>query len=100
MATTKFYLDCRRASEKTHNLRINICQHTKTAAYPLGIKLERHQWEPKTLSIINHPEAKFWNNYINKRKVEIDTLILKLEDEDAQKLAAMSATEIRDYLVT
>lgn len=100
MATTKFYLDCRRASEKTHNLRINICQHTKTAAYPLGIKLERHQWEPKTLSIINHPEAKFWNNYINKRKVEIDTLILKLEDEDAQKLAAMSATEIRDYLVS
>ena len=99
MATTKFYLDTRRATEATHALRISICQHTKTAAYPLGIKLAKNQWDSEAKVIINHPEAKYWNNYIAKRKVEVDTLILKLEDTDPKKLASMSAVEIRDYVV-
>ena len=99
MATTKFYLDTRRASEVTHALRINICQKTKTAAFPLGIKLAKNQWNAQSNMIINHPEAKYWNNYINKRKIEIDTLLLKLEDADASRLASMTAVEIRDYVV-
>lgn len=98
MATTKFYLDTRRASEATHALRISICQHTKTAAYPLGIKLAKNQWDPEAKVIVNHPEAKYWNNFIAKRKVEVDTLILKLEDSDPKTLAAMTAVEIRDYI--
>lgn len=99
MATTKFYLDTRRAKEATHALRISICHHTKTVAFPLGVKLAKNQWDPDGKVIINHPEAKYWNNFIAKRKVEVDTLILKLEDNDPQKIASMSAVEIRDYIV-
>lgn len=75
MATTKFYLDTRRAKEATHALRISICHHTKTAAFPLGIKLAKNQRDPDGKVIINHPEAKYWNNFIAKRKVEVDTLV-------------------------
>lgn len=99
MATTKFYLDTRRATEATHALRISICHHTKTAAFPLGVKLAKNQWDPDAKVIINHKEAKYWNNFIAKRKVEVDTLILKLEDSDPTKLATMTAVEIRDYVV-
>lgn len=71
----------------------------KTAAYSLGVKLTKEQWDSENNLIINHPEAKYWNNFIAKRKVEIDTVILKLEDLDPQKLNAMSAVEIRDYVL-
>lgn len=99
MASTKFYLDTRRSSGASYSLRINICQHTKTAAFSLGVKLSKNQWNTQTNTIVNHPEAKYLNNFITKRKVEIDTLILKLQDDDASRLAAMSAVEIRDYVV-
>lgn len=98
MATTKFYLDTRRASEPTHSLRVNICHNTKTAAYPLGIKLTKEQWDAQSRMIINHPQAKYWNNFIYHRKVEIDTLILKLEEDKGRKLVSMTAVEIRDYV--
>ena len=99
MASTKFYLDTRRSSGASYSLRINICQHTKTAAFSLGVKLSKNQWNTQTNTIVNHPEAKYLNNFITKRKVEIDTLILKLQDDDASRIAAMSAVEIRDYVV-
>ena len=100
MATTKFYLDTRRAAEAAHALRVSICHRTKTAAFPLGIKLAKNQWDPEAKVIINHPHGKYWNNFIARRKVEIDTLILKLEDDDPHRLAAMTAVEIRDYIVS
>ena len=98
MASTKFYLDTRRASEGGYSLRINICQHTKTAAFNLGVKLAKNQWNATTNTIVNHPEAKYWNNFISKRKVEIDTIILKIEDENPGQLASMSALQIRDLV--
>ena len=48
MASTKLYLDTRRASEGGYSLRINICQHTKTAAFNLGVKLAKNQWNATT----------------------------------------------------
>ena len=36
---------------------------------------------------------------INKRKAEVDTIILKLSEFENDKLAGMSAIEIRDYVV-
>lgn len=98
MVTTKFYLDTRRKNEATHLLRINICHRQKTAAYSLGLKLQKNQWNPIEKAVINHPEAKYWTNFINRRKIEIDTLIMKLEDLDAKKLTLMTAVEIRDYV--
>ncbi len=99
MATTKFYLDTRRSADSSYALRLNICQGRKTAAYSLGVKLTKDQWDPNYNVIINHPEAKYWNNFISKRKVEIDTIILKLEDLDPRKISSMTAVELRDYVI-
>ncbi len=100
MVTTKFYLDARRATGATHSLRINITYRRKIASFPLGIQLASNQWDVASATIKNHPEAKFLNTLISKRKSELDTLILKLEEFEKERIAEMTATEIRDYAVS
>ncbi len=100
MVTTKFYLDARRANGATYSLRINITYRRKIASFPLGIQLTSEQWDVTTATIQNHPEAKFLNTLINRRKSEVDTLILKLEEFEKERLADMSAIQIRDYVVS
>ena len=98
MVRTKFYLDTRKAkvTNDVHPLRINISQARKTAALPLDIQLATTQWDVKAEKIINHPQAMLLNKMIAQKKVEVDGIILKLQDEGC--LATMSAVEIRDYV--
>lgn len=99
MITTNFFLDARRAEAKLHSLRINICQKSKTASYPLGIRIAKNQWNIEAQRIENHPDAKYLNNLINKRKVDVDSVILRLEEANPAKAASMTAVQIRDYVV-
>lgn len=99
MVRTKFYLDTRKAAvtKDVNPLRINISQARKTAALPLDIQLATRQWDPKAEKVHNHPMAMLLNKVIAQKKVEVDGIILKLQDEGV--LASMSAVEIRDYVV-
>ena len=99
MVRTKFYLDTRKAkvTNDVNPLRINISQARKTAALPLDIQLATKQWDVKAEKIINHPQAMLLNKMIAQKKVEVDGIILKLQDEGF--LATMSAVEIRDYVL-
>ncbi|MCH5319576.1 MAG: site-specific integrase [Paramuribaculum sp.] len=99
MVTSNLYFDNRRKNEKSHSLRINISKDRKTASFPLGIQLTEEQWDKENEKVINHSEAKFWNNFISRRKVEIETLILKLEDDPTIGLSQMTAKDVRDFLV-
>ena len=98
MVRTKFYLDTRKAAvtNDVNPLRINISQARKTAALPLDIQLSTHQWDPKAEKVQNHPQAMLLNKIIAQKKVAVDGIILKLQDEGS--LATMSAVEIRDYV--
>lgn len=98
MVRTKFYLDTRKAAvtNDVNPLRINISQARKTAALPLDIQLSTHQWDPKAEKVQNHPQAILLNKIIAQKKVAVDGIILKLQDEGS--LATMSAVEIRDYV--
>lgn len=98
MVTTKFYLDTRKVLKggQGYSLRINITQNRKIASYPLGISLTEKQWNAQTEKVVGHPEAMMYNKYIAARKIEVDTIILKLADEG--KLADMSAVQIRDHI--
>ena len=98
MVRTKFYLDTRKAAvnNDVNTLRINISQDRKTAALPLDIQLSTHQWDPKAEKVQNHPQAMLLNKIIAQKKVAVDGIILKLQDEGS--LATMSAVEIRDYV--
>ena len=98
MVTTKFYLDTRKVLKggQGFSLRINITQNRKIASYPLGITLTEKQWNAQTEKVVGHPEAMMYNKFIASRKVEVDTIILKLADEG--KLGDMTAVQIRDYI--
>lgn len=98
MVRTKFYLDTRRAdaTNDVNPLRINISQNRKTAAMPIGVQLASNQWDAKAEKVVNHKNAMLLNKMIAMRKVEVDTIILKLNDEG--KLPRMTAVEIRDYV--
>lgn len=99
MVRTKFYLDTRKAAvtNDVNPLRINISHARKTAALPLNIQLATRQWNPKTEKVQNHPKAMLLNKVIAQKKVEVDGIILKLQDEGA--IATMSAIEIRNYIL-
>ena len=98
MVRTKFYLDTRKAAvtNDVNPLRINISQARKTAALPLDIQLSTRQWDPKAEKVQNHPQTMLLNKLIAQKKVAVDGIILKLQDEGS--LVTMSAVEIRDYV--
>ena len=98
MVTTKFYLDTRKVLKggQGFSLRINITHNRKIASYPLGISLTEKQWNAQTEKVVNHPQAMMYNKFIASRKIEVDTIILKLQDEG--KASEMTAIQIRDYI--
>ncbi len=100
MVRTKLYLDTRKANvtRDANPLRINIYKDCKTAAFAVGIKLATKQWNAKTGQVQNHPQAMLLNKMIAQKKVEVDSIILKMED--AGKLKDMTALQIRDYVVS
>lgn len=100
MVTTKFYLDTRKVLKggQVFSLRINITHNRKIASYPLGISLTEKQWNQQAERVVNHPQAMVYNKFIASRKIEVDTIILKLQDEG--RTASMTAVEIRDYVVS
>ena len=82
MATTKFYLDTR-AVEKNQPapLKITITLKGKSAHLNLNIKLLTTQWDCKTNKIVNHPNKNFLNTFIVRRKLDVDTEIMRMQQE-------------------
>ncbi len=100
MIRTKLYLDARRAKHQDHEcaVRINITKDRKTAVIPAGLVIAVKYWNPQTSQVENHPQAKMLNNVLSKRKIDVDGIIVRLEDD--KKAETMSVTEIRDYVVS
>ena len=79
MATTKFYLDTRATRKgKPSPLKLAITKNGKTALFHLNITLLPEQWDKKAGKVTNHPNKSFLNTYISRRKLDVDTIILKL----------------------
>lgn len=99
MATLKLYLDSR--ATKTGNpapLKIAITNKGATTLINLNIKLFPSQWDNKSSKVTNHPNKQFLNNYITRRSLEIETLLLKLAESGS--LGKMKSSEIRKYIVS
>ncbi len=98
MATTKFYLDTR-AVKKGHPapLKLAITHHSQTALLNLNIQVSASQWDKKAGKVLNHPRKLFYNNYISKRKLDIDTTILKLIETG--EVRTMNAKDIKYYII-
>ena len=98
MITTKIYLD-RRAVKGNGPapLKIAITKKGSTSYIPLGISLLPEQWNPTKQCVVSHPKRQFFNTYINKRKLEVDEIILTLT---AAKETAGSVTDIKNIVVS
>lgn len=97
MATTKFYLDHR--ATKPGNpapLKIALTHKQKTVHIKLNVSLLDSQWDAKNLKVTNHPNKTYLNNYILRRKLDIDTYILQLRTSGGVR--GMSAVEIKKHI--
>ena len=99
MVRTKLYLDSRRAKHQDQEcaVRINITKDRKTAVIPADLVIAVKYWNPETSQVEGHPQSQMLNNVLSKRKIDVDSLILRLEDDG--KATDMNATQIRDYVV-
>ena len=95
--TLKFYLDKRHQSANGEfPLKIVISHRGKAALFPLGINLLPHQYNETKESIESHPNRVFLNNHIQRRRLDIQEIILQLTAEG--KLNSMTATEVKNYV--
>ena len=98
MARTKLYLDTRAVKDgKPAPLKIAINKKSKTALISLNVLLLPSQWDKRSGKVINHPNRLFLNNYITRRMLDIDTLVLKLTESG--EIVNMSALDIKNYIL-
>lgn len=98
MARTKLYLDTRAVKDgKPAPLKIAINKKSKTALISLNVLLLPNQWDKRSGKVINHPNRLFLNNYITRRMLDIDTLVLKLTESG--EISNMSALDIKNYIL-
>lgn len=78
MISTKFYFDRRAVKDgQSAPLKIRITMNRKQAYINLDVKLLPDQWNEDSDKIVNHPNKVFLNSFISRRKLDVDTEILK-----------------------
>lgn len=98
MVTTKLYLDKRAVKDdRPAPLKIAVTKRGSTSYIPLGISLLQSQWNAAANKVVNHPKKQFYNTYINKRKLEVDEIVLSMI---ANKEATGSITEIKNHILS
>lgn len=99
MATTKLYLDTRFSKKGTPApLKLSITRKGQTSLLSLNISIKKSQWDKKATLVIAHPNKKFLNTYLAKRKLAADTVILKLISSG--EIGGMNATQIKNRIVS
>lgn len=98
MVSTKLYLDRRAVKDesKPSPLKIAITKNGSTSYIPLGISLLKNQWDAKACKVVGHPKKQFFNTYINKRKLEVDEIVLTMM---ANKELDGSITSIKNRIL-
>lgn len=78
MISTKFYFDRRAVKDgQSAPLKIRITMNRKQAYINLDVKLLPDRWNEDSDKIVNHPNKVFLNSFISRRKLDVDTEILK-----------------------
>lgn len=98
MASTKFYLDCRRSKPGQPSvLKIAIGHGNKTSYISLDARLLPNQWDSSKEKVKEHPDKQILNAYIYEMKQNVDAQIIFLTRE--QKIKSMSANDIREFIM-
>lgn len=98
MASLKLYFD-KRAQRKDNKkpLKAGITNKNEYALINLDVLLLPEQWDANTNKVINHPNKLFLNNYIGKRVLDIETVLLSLTQEGV--IQSMSIKDIKSRIV-
>ena len=79
MASTRFYLDRRKAREgQPAILKLAIAHRHQTILITLDIRLLPSQWDSDKLTIRNHPDKQLLTTYLDQVKNTVSTLLLEL----------------------
>ncbi len=79
MITTKLWLDTRNQNaDMTFPLKLCLTQHGKATYITMGVRLLYEQWDTVRLRVIDHPNKKVLNSYIENRKTAVDNTIREL----------------------
>lgn len=98
MARTKLYLDTRAVkSGNPAPLKVAINKKSETALISLNVLLLPSQWDKRAGKVVNHPNRLFLNNYITRRMLDIDTMVLKLTESG--EIGNMSALDIKRHIL-
>lgn len=82
MATTKFFLDTRRAKPGSPSVLKVVINHRNTRSYvSLDAKLLPEQWDAEHSRVINHPNERLLNLYVIRVSEVVERTILILTDE-------------------
>lgn len=96
MATSNLYLDCRAVGKgQPAPLKISINKRGRTALIPLDVRILPSQWDKRARKIIDHPNKRYLNAYITKRKLEIEAILLSMYDDACTR---MTAQQIKEYV--
>lgn len=95
------YLDTRSGSGP-YSVRLGICRKGYTAYLTLSVKLMPEQWDarnqrPRRLPLSRWPQGPAVINYLDRRRTDIENLLLRLEADG--ELHRMTATQIRDRII-
>lgn len=98
MASLKLYFD-KRAQRKDNKkpLKAGITNKNEYTLINLDVLLLPEQWDANTNKVINHPNKLFLNNYIGKRVLDIETVLLRLTQDGV--IQSMSIKDIKSRIV-
>ena len=98
MITTRLYLDTRASNAETASpLKLCIVRQGKAAYITLDVRLFPSQWDKVKQRIVDHPNKRFLNSYLENRKTEIDNIIKELTIQG--KLKSLTITQIKNAVI-
>lgn len=98
MITTRIYLDTRAGNAQTASpLKLCLVRQGKAAYIKLDVRILPSQWDRTKQRIIDHPNKRFLNSYIETRKTEIDNTIKELTLKG--KLKNLTITQIKNAVL-
>lgn len=98
MTSTRYYLDRRhKEASRPQPLKLCITKKGASAYIPVDVSLLPSQWNSTTQKVVDHPNRRNINAYLESRKATIDGLIMELTT--AGKLAGKTAVQIKDIVM-
>ncbi len=98
MATTKMYLDCRASRiDGSAPLKINISHNNASALISIDTYIMPTQWDKVSGKVVSHPNKQTLNNYIARRKIDVDNEIMKLAESGS--ISGMTASKIKNAVL-